>query len=75
MTETAEKVDLLPRGLIRLCPECGSSDVRWCSISVRPYCNDCKTWGAVHFGPASDAIKAWNKRAISKLDLEMPPHD
>lgn len=75
MTETAEKTKALPRGLIRLCPECGSGDVRWCSISVRPYCADCHTWGSVNFGAASDAIKAWNTRASAKLDLEVPPYD
>ena len=48
--------------LVRLCPNCGSGDVQWCNISVRPYCAECHTWGAVNFGSADDAIKAWNKR-------------
>lgn len=47
---------------IRLCPECGSGDVRFCSISARPYCNDCKYWGPVNFGRVEDAIAQWNKR-------------
>ena len=51
--------------LIRHCPNCGSGDVRWCAISVRPYCHDCGTWGAVNHGSAMDAIMQWNSRVIS----------
>lgn len=47
---------------IDLCPSCGSGDVRFCHISVRPYCAECNTWGAVNYGTAEDSIKAWNKR-------------
>jgi uncharacterized protein (DUF983 family) len=56
--------------LIRLCPECGSGDVHWCNISVRPYCAECHTWGASHFGPPEDAVKAWNVR-VAKSGLEV----
>ena len=48
--------------LIKICPECGGGDVRWCSISVRPYCNDCSHWAPVNLGTAQDAIDAWNAR-------------
>lgn len=50
------------RTLIHLCPECGSGDVGWCSISVRPYCNECGTWAPVNFGSADESISAWNER-------------
>jgi uncharacterized protein (DUF983 family) len=59
------RVNTFPKDLIRLCPECGSGDVRWCAISARPYCVECHTWGGVNFGSAEDAVKAWNKR-VSK---------
>lgn len=56
-----------PAGLTKLCPECGSGDVRWCSVSVRPYCNECRHWGPINFGSEQDAVDAWNKRlAISE---------
>lgn len=48
--------------LIKECPECGSGDVRFCTISVRPYCNECKYWAPVNFGTAEEAIERWNKR-------------
>lgn len=48
--------------LIRLCPHCGSGDIRWCEISVRPYCAECHTWGRVNFGKALDAVREWNAR-------------
>ena len=43
-----------------LCPKCGGGDVRWCFISVRPYCNECNHWGQVNWGSEEDAIKEWN---------------
>lgn len=49
---------------IMCCPNCGSGDVNYCSISVRPYCNECKYWGSVNWnGTKHDAIKKWNKDA------------
>lgn len=48
--------------LIQRCPECGSGDVRFEAISVRPYCADCHTWGPVNFGTAKDAIALWNAK-------------
>lgn len=45
------------------CPECGSGDILKCSISVRPYCNECNYWGSVNHGTMEDAIKEWNKRS------------
>ncbi len=44
------------------CPRCGSGDVRWCGISVRPYCNECGHWGMAHHGNAEQAIERWNKQ-------------
>jgi transposase-like protein len=47
------------------CPECGSGDISFEAISCRPYCNDCKHWGAVNYvGTSKDAIHAWNVQAI-----------
>lgn len=51
-----------PAHLIEICPECGSGDVRWCNVSVRPYCNDCKTWGPFNYGSADKAADDWNAR-------------
>lgn len=42
------------------CSECGSSDLAWCAISVRPYCRECNHWGRVNFGLPKEAIKEWN---------------
>ena len=53
-----------PEELIRHCPECGSGDVRWCAISVRPYCSDCHHWGPINYGTAVDAIMQWNSRVV-----------
>ncbi len=50
----------MPSDLIQLCPHCGSGDVRWCGISVRPYCAECQYWAPVNFGPASEAVQKWN---------------
>jgi hypothetical protein len=47
---------------LNVCPCCSSGDVRWCNISVRPYCNECKHWGRAHFGTAEEAIKRWNSQ-------------
>lgn len=47
-------------GLIQKCPNCGSGDVEFCHISVRPYCRECNHWGAVNFGTKGDAIREWN---------------
>lgn len=52
--------------LLKHCPNCGSGDVRWDEVSVRPYCAECKTWGRVnHSGKAADAIESWNARSKS----------
>lgn len=59
---TAPSKDRYPKGLVRRCPECGSGDVEFCAISVRPYCAECNCWGAVNFGSAADAVREWNKR-------------
>lgn len=58
--------DLLP------CPECGSGDIRWCAISVRPYCGDCGYWAPVNHGTDEDAVNDWNKksRLVHGLDLD-----
>jgi hypothetical protein len=49
-------------GQLKPCCECGETDLRWCGISVRPYCNDCKNWGFINYGTPEDAIKSWNER-------------
>lgn len=56
--------------LIQRCPECGSGDVRWEVISVRPYCADCHTWGAVNFGTYADAARQWNARVAKSHPLD-----
>ncbi len=48
--------------LIKQCPECGSGDVHFCQISVRPYCNECNYWAAINFGSKEEAIKSWNRK-------------
>ncbi len=45
---------------LKPCSECGSSDLVWCGISVRPYCRECNHWGGVNYGPAEEAIMKWN---------------
>ena len=47
-----------------VCPECGSGDVRICSISHRPYCNECSHWAPVNFGTLADSVRQWNARSI-----------
>ena len=32
------------------CPECGSFDVEFCEISVRPYCVECSFWHEINYG-------------------------
>jgi len=48
--------------LICTCPECGSNDVKFCNISVRPYCHECNYWSPINFGTKQDAIRIWNKK-------------
>ena len=43
-----------------VCPSCGSGDIEWEAISVRPYCRDCNFWGYTNFGTVNDAIEKWN---------------
>ena len=45
---------------IKQCPKCGSGDVHFCNISIRPYCAECNHWGRVNFGSREDAIEEWN---------------
>lgn len=54
--------------LICRCPQCGSGDVKFCNISVRPYCNECKYWAPMHFGTKADAITRWNKQLDESKD-------
>lgn len=54
----------MPPWLVRFCPECGSGDVRWCSISVRPYCAECLFWSPVNYRTAADAAVQWNNCLI-----------
>lgn len=50
----------LPKSLMAECPRCGSGDIDWCPISVRPYCAECSHWGAVNHGHPEDAVREWN---------------
>ena len=51
-----------PKGLIQICPQCGSGDVRWENISKRPYCNDCGHWGKVNHDQTIEAgVQSWNE--------------
>lgn len=45
------------------CPACGEHDLRWCSISVRPFCRHehCQYTIGVNHGTAEDAIRDWNE--------------
>ena len=53
--------------LIHQCPKCGSGDVEWCNISVRPYCNDCHYWGGVNYGSKNTAIANWNNSVVNAV--------
>jgi len=64
--DTADKL-CSQADLIRMCYECGSGDVRWCSISVRPYCAECDTWGPVNYGSAAESVATWNKRVAEQM--------
>ena len=51
--------------VVMCCPKCGSGDTKLCTISVRPYCRECKHWGPINYiGTMQDAINAWNSAAI-----------
>jgi len=47
---------------LKPCPCCGSGDIGFCNISIRPYCNECNHWGPAHFGTKFDAVDRWNKK-------------
>ena len=49
--------------LLKNCPQCGSGDVGWDNISVRPYCKECHHWGKFNRGSARDAIESWNNES------------
>jgi hypothetical protein len=51
-----------PLSELEPCWRCGSGDLGWDDISVRPYCKDCNTWGIDNFGSVRDAIDSWNQR-------------
>ena len=53
---------------LECCPNCGSGDVSFCNISIRPYCNDCSYWGRVNFGTKADSIELWNKQYHKNFD-------
>lgn len=65
LNEPAPPKKRYPKNLVRLCPNCGSGDVEFCAISVRPYCVECNHWGPVNFGTVDDAVSDWNA-ALSK---------
>ena len=56
-----------PPDLIRICYNCGGGDVHWCNISVRPYCAECRKFGAMNLGPASVAVARWNQLVKQSL--------
>lgn len=60
--------EILPQ--LRDCPECGNDEIKWCSISHRPYC-ECGNWGATNFGSDQDAINSWNKKTQHEEYLEL----
>jgi hypothetical protein len=59
MTEESQARKVHKADVIPCCPNCGSGDTKFCGISVRPYCNECKYWGAVNFGSKEEAIARW----------------
>lgn len=59
ITQAMDAINLTAE--LECCPNCGSGDIRWCNISVRPHCNECGYWGRVNFGSALDAKLDWNK--------------
>lgn len=59
--------------LIKVCPRCGSGDVRMCNISIRPYCNECHYWAPVNYGNEQHAIIEWNNFLMSYLAI--PCHE
>ena len=64
ITELSQEKQELTEKDIMCCPQCGSGDVSYCSISVRPHCNECKYWGMINFtGTKHDSIKRWNDEA------------
>lgn len=48
------------KDLIKICPVCQSGDVRFCLISVRPYCAECGYWPPPHWGTAHEIVAKWN---------------
>ncbi len=47
---------------LKPCSSCGEEhNIHWCGISVRPYCGNCKNWGAVNYLTAENAIRSWNE--------------
>lgn len=55
---------------LRDCVDCGNDDVKWCSISHRPYC-DCGNWGRTNSGSDQDAIDSWNEKTEHEKYLEL----
>lgn len=54
------------------CPSCGSENVSYCGISVRPFCADCGH-GPTNYGTKARGIAAWNassRRANAKIDAD-----
>jgi hypothetical protein len=50
------------RAALLPCPMCGCEDIRFCAISVRPYCAECRH-GPTNFGSKAEGIAAWNERS------------
>ncbi len=59
--DTKEELSISEKLGLDYCPKCGSGDVNFCGISVRPYCNECGHWGRVNYGTQQDAIDNWNE--------------
>ena len=73
MTLLCEVISKDVTELLMPCPVCASGDIRWDSISLRPYCNDCKHWGEINYDSYFSAIYSWN--VTSKNNGNKPwPH-
>lgn len=63
-------MNLTIKDLTLYCSECGSGDVHFCNISVRPYCNECRYWAPVNWGSIHDAVFLWNKKVKKAQESE-----
>lgn len=64
-----------PKNLVRTCPKCGSGDIEWEQISVRPHCRDCNYWPRPHHGTEKEMVKEWNRMVIEAHTTEEGKND